>query len=392
MQQNCYEMESPFIYNKPVTGKNNIGRKQDAQILANLLAQGECISIYEPPRTGKTSLIQQTFFNMKVAGKQFIPVSVSLLNVRTVQGLLLKLGDAVIKGAGRSPEDYPAIVGRHLEGSHFIFDEVAFSDEGRILSLNWDTDDDDIRSIFMLPYRIAAERGLKIVVVIDEFQNVMQTEDGDKICGILHGMLDSLGPEDRIRCSYIFTGSQVNAMKDIFETRRLFYHKVEHLKLSELDSKEIIDHIVRGFLSGGKVLDRNLMLGICKLFRGNIWYIQHFSSICDSLSKGYMMEPVLTEALESLIAIHEPEFVATMNGLTTYQVSLLRAILDGYTKFSSSDVIRKYGLNSSANVRRLKDALCKKEIVTFDENDDPVILDPLFEYWVRRFFFEMKES
>ena len=132
------------------------------------------------------------------------------------------------------------------------------------------------------------------------------------------------------------------------------------------------------------------MLGVCKVFKGNIWYIQHFASICDSLSKGYMMEPVLVEALDTLISIHEPRFQAIMNDLTTYQVCLLRAILDGYTKFSSSEVIQRYNLNSSANVRRLKDALCKKEIVTFDEKDEPHILDPLFEHWVRKFFFEIK--
>ena len=52
-------------------------------------------------------------------------------------------------------------------------------------------------------------------------------------------------------------------------------------------------------------------------------------------------------------------------------------------------LIKQYGLNSSANVRRLKDALCKKEIVTFDEDETPIVLDPLFEYWVRKEYFNM---
>ena len=150
-----------------------------------------------------------------------------------------------------------------------------------------------------------------------------------------------------------------------------------------------MDHVVRGFLATGKVIDRELLLGVCKLFQGNIWYINHFSAICDSLTRGYIMEQTLTDALNDLLAIHEARFIATMNDLTTFQVSLLRAILDGHTRFSSADVIREYALNSSANVRRLKDALCKKEIVTFDENDNPQLLDPLFEYWVRKYYFNM---
>ena len=51
-------------------------------------------------------------------------------------------------------------------------------------------------------------------------------------------------------------------------------------------------------------------------------------------------------------------------------------------------MIKKYSLNSSANVRRLKDALMKKEILTFEGQDErPVILDPLFEYWLKNHYF-----
>ena len=80
-----------------------------------------------------------------------------------------------------------------------------------------------------------------------------------------------------------------------------------------------------------------------------------------------------------------------MEDLTTHQISLLKAIVDGVVRFSSADVIRKYGLNSSANVKRVKDALTKKEVLVFDENDAPQIIDPLFEYWVRNYYFEMKD-
>ena len=79
-----------------------------------------------------------------------------------------------------------------------------------------------------------------------------------------------------------------------------------------------------------------------------------------------------------------------MNDLTDHQVSLVRATIDGVTRFSASDVIEKYALNSSANVRRVKDALKKKEVLTFNEKDEPVILDPLMEYWLNKYYFEIQ--
>ena len=54
-------MDGNFVYNKPVTGKNNIGRRGDISILGNLLSQSENVAIYEPEKTGKSSLIRQTF-------------------------------------------------------------------------------------------------------------------------------------------------------------------------------------------------------------------------------------------------------------------------------------------------------------------------------------------
>ena len=93
------------------------------------------------------------------------------------------------------------------------------------------------------------------------------------------------------------------------------------------------------------------------------------------------------EALRMIISLHEPRFQAIVDDLTDHQLSLVAAVLDGVIRFSASDVIEKYGLNSSANVRRVKDALKKKEVLTFNEKDEPVILDPLFKYWLEKHFF-----
>lgn len=378
------------MYSKYVTGKGNIGRKTEARAIANLLGQGENIVIYEAPKTGKTSLVQQAFFNMRSSGADFVSAGVSLLNVRTLRDLATRLGSEVLHAAYGSPQDYSPIVEALLPGTHFVFDPQRYADCGEILSLNWELDQDDLKAALSLPYRAARKCGRKIYVLLDEFQNIMLTEDGDRACRLMEEVFRELDAEDKAAASYIFTGSKVNAMHEIFGTKKYFFRQAERVKIGEIDTREIIDHVIRGLLASGKVIDRDLLLGVCKLFRNNICYINHFSAICDSLTKGYIMEPILNEALSTIVSIHEPRFIATMEDLTTFQVSLLRAVLDGQTKFTSSDVIEQYALNSSANVRRLKDALCKKEIITFSDNGVPSVIDPLFEYWARRYYFEMK--
>jgi len=382
-------MNGPFIYNKYVTGQHFFGRKEDCAILENLLYQGENVAIWEPTCTGKKSLVQQTFTRMRMGGSRFTVGNMTALDIRSNEAFILRLGNTVVSMCASTPSEYEAVVGRYLAGTHFVFDQKVFSQTDAILSLNWEMDDNDILAVLRLPYLLALDKGDRMYLVIDEFQNVDLTEDGEKMFKAMEKVIDDVRNTGGSPFSYIFLGSQVNAMESIFRKRHFFYRRFERVRLSTVEDREIVEHTIKGFLASGKVIDRDLVAGACRLFKGNLFYINHFFSICDSLSKGYIMEPVLLEALDALISVNKGRFVAAMNDLTTFQVNLLKAISDGYTKFSTAEVISKYSLNSSANVKRLKDALMKKEIVAFEGQDEkPVILDPLFEYWLRNTYFK----
>lgn len=381
-------MDTPFVYDNYVTGRNFVGRKMECTILSNLLEAGEHVTLYEPPKSGKMSVVQQTLFNMRAAGRQFSVAWVNLFNVRTVYDFLKRFGTAVIKPVYSTPAEYSQVVSRHLEGTHFLFDQARFASHEEIVCLNWEPDENDVEQMLRLPFRIAEERGVPCYVVIEEFQNLTRAADFDYET-VFHIMERIFAEKDR-SASYILTGSQVNAMKNIFAERKFFYRQVEHLPLQVVDDKDIIEHIIRGFRTSGKVIERDLVIGACKLFRSNMWYLNHFVSICDSMSRGYLNEGILMEALKTIISVNEPRFLAIVNDLTDHQLSLMRAIIDGVVKFSASEVIDRYRLNSSANVRRVKDALRKKEVITFNDKDEPVILDPLFEYWITKYFFEIQ--
>ena len=376
-------MDKPFVYDKYVTGKAFVGRKMDCNILGNLLEVGENVVMYDPPKSGKMSVIQQTLFNLRAKGKQFMVIHVPLFNVRTLEDFLLKYGSAVIRPMYSTSEEYESVVRNYLSDTHFVFDKDRFSSCDEVLSLNWEADMNDVEALFSLPFKVAAEKGQQIYIILEEFQSIMNDKDYEDA---LKRMEAVLAQRDK-SVSFIFTGSKVNAMKYIFAERKFFYRQVEHLPLQRVDDMEIVEHIIRGFMIGGKVVERDLIVGACELFRGQMWYLNHFTSICDNLTKGYINEGTLLQALKTLISIHEPRFTSIVDDLTDHQLSLLRAVLDGVVRFSASDVIEKYGLNSSANVRRVKDALKKKEVLTFNEKDEPIILDPLFEYWVGKHYF-----
>lgn len=383
-------MDTPFVYDNPVTGKNFVGRKTECTVLANLLEAGENVCLYEAPKEGKMSLVQQTLFNMRASGKPFMVAYVDVFNVRTVRDFLKKFGAGVIRAAYSVPSDYADVISRHLADTHFVFDAAQFASKGDIVCMNWDADEADMHSMFMLPQRIAEEKGLPFYVIVKDFQNIMMADSHEAIFNVWERVFQERDRFAQVKSAFVFSGSMVNAMKLIFEEKRYFYRQVNHLPLPQIDDRDAIEHIVRGFRASGKVIERDMALGACRLFRSQMWYLNQFFSVCDSMSKGFINEAILVDALNAILSVHEPRFNVLVNDLTDHQLSLLRAVLDGVVKFSASDVIERYRLNSSANVRRVKDALKKKEIITFNEKDEPVVIDPLFEYWVRKYYFEME--
>ena len=107
-------MASAFIYDKYVTGKNFIGRKMDCTILANLMEAGENVYIYGPPESGKMSLVQQSLFNMRMMGRQFVVGQLDLFNVRRTEDFLLRMGAAVVRSCASVPEEYAEFVAKYL--------------------------------------------------------------------------------------------------------------------------------------------------------------------------------------------------------------------------------------------------------------------------------------
>ena len=383
-------IDTAFPYSQYVTGKNFVGRKADVTLLTNLLNQGENVLLSEPPKSGKTSLVQQALFSMRMSGKVFTVGQFSALNIRTPEAFVLRLGHTLLRMAASSPAEYATLTAEFLGNTHFVFDPSHYEEENQILSLNWELEASDVQAMLRFPYALAQSRGKRLILIIDEFQSLNRLEDPDAILRPLDACMREMKGNDNL-FSWILCGSGVNAMKGIFQSSHLFHRQLERVTLSPVDELEMADHVHKGFLAAGKVVEKELLQGACRLFRGHLWYINHFAAICDHMSKGYIVEQALVEALGTLVNIHEPRFNTIMADLTTHQVNFLRAVMDGVNRFSAADVIRKYGLNSSANVKRVKDALMKKEVLVFDENDNPHIIDPLFEYWIRKYFFELKD-
>ena len=129
-----------FVYDTFVTGKNFIGRKAESNAVRNLLGHGTSVCIYEPPKAGKMSVIQQALFNMRLSGVPFTAPQADLFNCRDTRSLALKLASSIIRSAASTPAEYAGIIETMLKDTRFHFDQTAFSENDEVVCLDGNPD------------------------------------------------------------------------------------------------------------------------------------------------------------------------------------------------------------------------------------------------------------
>lgn len=76
-----------------------------------------------------------------------------------------------------------------------------------------------------------------------------------------------------------------------------------------------------------------------------------------------------------------------MEQLTEFQLNFLKALANGVSSgFSRKEIIKKYRLESSANIQSVKKSLLKKDLIDID-GQIITFDDSLFKQWIRNQVF-----
>lgn len=374
-------MESPFEYNKPVSGPMFIGRGNELKTLCCLFKEKKNVLLYGQARTGKKSLIFNSLEVLKRESYNYTLCNVTLFNIRCIEAMMLKYTNLLIASFTHSATEWINILNKYLPSAPYILDESSPTIKFTYTTKELLTDQ-QILEILKLPEYLAIEHNTHLIVYFEQFQDLTLFDDPHRIFTLLEK-----GWKPMMHASFLITGERVNAMNDIFEDKKYFYRFAERIKVIPIDERIFTDFIVKGFLKAGKVAHQELASLIYTSVEGDPWYAQHLASICFDLTKGYLNEKLVEQATWCLINLHDFQFHSIAFGLSKHQLRFVKAILEGVTRFSSADILDQYKLNSSANVNRVKDALMKKEIITFNENKEAVFMDALLKLWFQKYFF-----
>ena len=371
-------MEIPFVYGKIVAAEDFTDRKNEtAKLLANISSLTNT-AIISPRRWGKSSLVSKVIGIASTNSKDYLFVRMNVFKCGDEQEFYQTYAKNIMAQVSSTLEN---MMSNAKEFISSLLPKVAVSDPtGQYeLSFGLDVKSNPIsEDILNLPQRIAAKKGKKVIVCIDEFQQIGEFTDSVKFQKILRNHW-----QEQPDVAYILYGSKKHMMLNIFgEYNSPFYRFGDILFLPKISNGDWSEYIVERFSKTGKSISPKVAAYLAGRVDNHSYYVQQLAQACWLRCTESCTKSVVDAALESIMDSLNLQFLNTMDSLTEKQRNYLCAVSDGVEHFTSTETLSRYKLGSNGNVRILREALRKRDIIDV-ERKHVTIQDPMFRLWLR---------
>lgn len=371
-------MEKPFVFGVATSGDNFTDREQETQRLLLNFTHGVNTILISPRRWGKTSLVKKVAQLAQTKTRKI--VYLDIFSCRTESEFYRLFATSVLKQTSSKWDEWVENTKQFL--AH-INPKISIGTDPMnnfSISFEYSMQDNAGNDILQLPEKIAIEKGIQIVICIDEFQQISDFEDSKTFQKKLRTVWQL-----QQHVSYCLFGSKKHLMNELFEKKNLpFYKFGDAIYLTKIETKYWIEYICKRFENTGKHISPELAKEICRLVDNHSSYVQQLAWLLWIRTTDIATEEQLTHALEDLLDQNNILFQSETENLSAYQMNFLKAVIDGiHSKFSSKEIILKYNLGTSANIVRLKSALLQKELIETD-GKEIILADPVFGVWFKK--------
>lgn len=377
-------MEAPFIFGRIATDENFTDREKETEHLVNNFESLINTVIISPRRWGKSSLVHRAADIAMRADKNIRICTIDLFNVKTEEQFYTVLAQKLIQGTSSRWEE--AVENAKKFFSRLVPKISVGAGPGSEISIDFDWEEmkSNPDEILDLSERIAEAKGVKIVVCIDEFQNIAEFED-------------PLFFQRRLRAhwqrhkkvSYCLYGSKRHMMMEVFTDSSMPFYKFGGIFfLNKIDTEHFIPFITERFSSTGKSITEDASRNIVSLADNHPYYVQQLSQLSWLRTSGQCDVETVVKAHLSLVEQLSLLFSNLMETLTFQQTCYLHALIAGEKSITSAETMYRYHISSATAASRSLKTLIKKDILD-STSGEISFQDPIFEYWLRHDYYQL---
>lgn len=374
-------MDIPFVFGKVADGADFTDRIPDTDRLVNNFRGLVNTVIISPRGWGKTSLVNHAMECMKDE-KEYILCKVDIFNCRTEAQFYQTYVNAILRVSYSKMDEFIAAAKKYVGtfGPKLSLSDSSMKYE---LALGIDFKDKQYSydEILDLPQKIAEEKNRKFVVCIDEFQNVSTYDDPLSFQRKLRSHW-----QNHNKVGYCMYGSKRHMLLDIFSNYEMpFYKFGDVMFLEKISESNWVEYITLRFANTGKQIARETAAQLARRVECHPYYVQQLAQLAWLRTSGVCSKETVDDAFNSLVEQLSLLFSNIVDSLTARQINFLLAIVNGEKNFSSREVLQKYNLGTSANIKNLRKALQDKDLIDVMPNSTEM-QDPVFAYWIKRTF------
>ncbi len=377
-------IKAPFTYGKVVSSDKFTNREEELNKLLRNLKSGINTIIISPRRWGKSSLVKKAFEELK-SEKKIRLVQIDLFSINSQEEFLHKFASEVIKSSASKLKEWINISKDFFKTLIPKFQFSTDADTEFNIIFDYESIKKDPSEILNLPEKIAEKKKVKFIIAIDEFQNLASYEDFQKIEKRLRAEW-----QNHNHVTYCLYGSKNHMMSDIFNNpSKPFYRFGDIMLLPKIKKENWIRFITKAFTSSNKVISNENAEIITDLMKNHSWYVQQLSHYTWNRTKKEAEIKNVQSALTELINGNSPLYEREVEICSKTQINLIKAIVKEKKHLSSVKVMKDFKLGTSNNVSKNIKRLRKNGIIEKVENKYE-LLDPAFEIWFKRQFFNVK--
>jgi AAA+ ATPase superfamily predicted ATPase len=371
---------NPFRFGNFVVDEFADRTSELAEVEADM-RNGQDLVIFAPRRFGKSSLV------LKAAAasrrKKGLVAYLNLMTAPTKERLAERLAAAIYADLAAPKQKLKEWALTMFGGLRIVPTITVDPIDGR-LSFSFGVGhaeadlDRTIEMLLELPAKIAAERGRRVVLILDEFQEIVDLDPD------LPKLLRSVFQAQPEVC-HVYLGSKRHVLRDLFsDANEPFWRSAKQMEIGLIPAKEFGRFIRRRFEATRKGLDPGVCDRLLEITDGHPYATQE---LCYSLWEqtpfdGAADEELLARALELVLQSEHAHFSLVWDGLAAGQRVLLEALAREPGRPLSAAYRARHRLAGPSSIQTALKALLDRELVEREPDGGYRVMEPFLTEWL----------
>ncbi len=375
--------ENPFTFGNLAYDEAFVDREDELQSLLGDLRSGQDVLLLAPRRYGKSSLALRAV--QEAMREDILVATCDLMRTPTKErfaaALAKTINDDLASPAGHV-RDRAASLFRGLRVRPTIEldpDDGDLSFSFRAGRASGDIDD-TIERLLELPGRIAAERGQRVALLFDEFQEVAALDP--RLPNLMRSVFQTQ-PE----VAHVYLGSKRHAMHAIFNDRNEpFWRSTRQMELGRLPHQALEAHLRSRFAATERDADDETVSRILEVTDGHPYATQELAFFTwVHVPHGYPARVADVEAgLANVLSAEHNNLARLWDAATRNERLVLLALRNGPLNLYAEETRERAGLPAPTFVQRAVKSLVRDDVVEKAPDGRYRLSEPFLAEWLDR--------